>query len=404
MADKVGALKKAAGGAAALPAALLAPAVLRTAYNVLDCKRREKRAALKEMLEGEAYPANLERSDAPRDMAVIMERIREIPMSPKSYGGVLSTLLFALPDMLPMLLETRKSTAGKLYRYPPDFRQVEVVSDDGTPLSAVAGIHRDGRPRPALIMVHGLFGSKNLWFSQQVALAAYYGWGYNAMALDLRLFGESKKLSDAPGTGGWKEGRDILACARYLKSLPEVTSVAAMGGSMGAASCMLAAAQDEERLLDGGIIAWHGYGDIASQIKFISTTPRPWEPFAAAYLFFMGCFHLTLGEDARRWGDFEKYLLEHCAAYYGISPGELLEKSSPAARLAEVKVPLLAINSDDDPIVPREQGELLEREAAANPMTQVLRYPVGGHCAFAVVDKRWMAQVVRSFYDYWAWI
>ncbi len=397
-------LKKTAGAAALSGAAVLAPALMRTAWNVLELRRREKKAELRELLKGEAYPRHLERRDAPRDMAVVMERIEEIPMNPRRLNGTLSTLLFALPDMLPMMLETRPSTCGKLYRYPPEFRPITVYSEDGTPLSTVVGIHRDGRPRPALIMVHGLFGSKNLWFSQQVVLSAYYGWGYNAMALDLRFFGESKKLSDAPGTGGWKEGQDILACAKYLKSLPEVTSVAAMGGSMGAASCILAAAQDSQGLLDGGIIAWHGYGDIDSQISYISTMPRPWEPYAAAYLFFMGCFHLTLGRQARRWHDFRGYLLEHCASYYGVPPEELLQKSSPAAALEKVKAPLLAINSDDDPIVPPMQGDALQEAAAGNPMTRVLRYPVGGHCAFAVVDRRWMGEVVRTFYDYWAWI
>lgn len=399
-----GLLRKSAKIAALSALTPLIPAAARTAWNVLELRRKEKGAELRELLEGEAYPRHLERKDAPRDMEVIMEKIREIPMNPRNLSGTLSTLLFALPDMLPMLLETRPSTCGKLYRYPPEFRPLTVRSEDGTPLSAVVGIHRDGRPRPALIMVHGLFGSKNLWFSQQVVLSAYYGWGYNAMALDLRFFGESKKLSDAPGTGGWKEGQDVLACARFLKSLPEVTSVAAMGGSMGAASCMLAAAQDAEGLLDGGVIAWHGYGDINSQINYISTMPKPWEPYATAYLFFMGCFHLTLGREARQWHDFRRYLLERSASYYGVSPDELLRFSSPADHLSRVRVPLLAINSDDDPIVPSEQGQTLERAATGNGYVRVLRFPVGGHCAFAVVDRRWMSEVVRSFYDYWAWV
>jgi pimeloyl-ACP methyl ester carboxylesterase len=397
-------VKLLAGAAALGGAAVLSPAVYCTARNAMILRRREREAEAREMLRGEAYPSHLEKQGTPRDMATITGRIKEIPMHPKPYGGVVSTLLFALPDAIPMLSECRKATAGKVYRYPADFKRIEISSEDGTPISAVVGIHKDGRPRPALIMVHGLFGSKNLWFSQQVVLAAYYGWGYNAMAIDLRFFGESKKYSDAPGTGGWKEGQDILAAARYLKSLPEVTSVGAMGGSMGAASTMLAAAQDPEHLLDGGTIAWHGYGDIGSQIRFISTRPGLREPFFGAYLFFQGCLGLTLGKDARRWPDFESYLFDHCASYYGITPEELLEKSSPAAQLHRVEVPFLAINSDDDPIVPAEQGEILEKAAASNPWTEVLRYPVGGHCAFAVVDKVWMAKVVRSFYDYWAWI
>ena len=129
-------------------------------------------------------------------------------------------------------------------------------------------------------MVHGLFGSKNHWFSQQVVLGAHYGWGYNVMAIDLRFFGESKLYSDAPGTGGWKEGQDIIAAARYLKSMDEVTSVAVMGGSYGGAAAMCAAYQSEPKdLLDGGIISWCGYGDVEPQVKYISKTPMPWEPF-----------------------------------------------------------------------------------------------------------------------------
>ncbi len=388
----------------ALGCGTLAPLIYSTARTALVSRARERRAREREQLEGERYPAHISSREKERTMEEVSVLIEDIPMRPRSRGGVVPTILFSLPDVIPMLLACRKGSAGLVYRYPPSFEKVVVESEDGTPLPAMVGLHRDGRPRPALIMVHGLFGTKNLWFSQQVALSAYYGWGYQALALDLRFFGESKKLSNAPGTGGWKEGQDILAAARYLKSLPQVTSVGVMGGSMGAASAVLAAAQDRDRLLDGGVIAWHGYGDVESMVRFISTPPWPWEPFISVYPFFKACFYLTLGREGLIYRNFEEYMINRSCEYYGIRAEELWEKSSPAFHLQNVRVPTLLINSDNDPVIPSEQADLLGKEAQGNEWIKALRFPVGGHCAFAWVDKRWMGDVVRTFYDYWAWL
>ncbi len=382
----------------------LFPLLYSTAKTAWGLRIKEDKALESERMEGEAYPAHLSARDEKRTMEEVTALIEDIPMRPRSQGGVIPTILFSLPDIIPMLLACRKRTAGLVYRYPPAFERITIESEDGTPLPAVVGLHKDERPRPALIMVHGLFGSKNLWFSEQVALSAYYGWGYQALALDLRFFGESKKLSSAPGTGGWKEGQDILAAARYLKSLPLVTSVGVMGGSMGAASAMLAAAQDREGLLDGGVIAWHGYGDVESMVRFISTPPWPWKPFFSVYPFFKACFYLTLGREGLIYRNFESYMINHSCEYYGVKPEELWEKSSPALHLHEVNAPTLIINSDNDPVIPSEQAELLEKEARGREWVKMLRFPVGGHCAFAWVDRKWMSHVVRTFYDYWAWL
>ena len=65
------------------------------------------------------------------------------------------------------------------------------------------------RPGPGLIVVHGLFTSSRFDYVRQIAVRAYYEWGFNVAAIDLRSFGMTELTSTAPSTAGWKEGEDI---------------------------------------------------------------------------------------------------------------------------------------------------------------------------------------------------
>lgn len=381
----------------------ISPAVAATVFHSRSLRKKRAESILKEHKSGQRYPDLPVADIGQRNMPDIMERLSGIPFNPKPYGGLTSTLLFSLTDVIPMMLETRKSTCGKVFRYPDPFKKVVLHSEDDTPLCAVIAIHDDGRPRPAILMVHGLFGSKNIWFSQQVVLSAYYGWGYNVMALDLRFFGESKLYSESPGTGGWKEGQDIIAAVKHLKSMREVTSVGVMGGSYGAAAAMCAAYQSEPKdLIDGGIISWGGYGYVLDQVGYISKMPKPWKPFFPVYLYFMSCFAATLGKKVLEFRRFEDLLLRHSASYYEVGPDAILHNSSAALHFDEIRVPTLVINADDDPVIPASQSAFMADRAEDNPWIEVWRMPRGGHCAFAVVDKKWMGDVARTFFNYWA--
>ena len=92
-------------------------------------------------------------------------------------------------------------------------------------------------PDPALIVVHGLFTSSRFDYVRQIAVRAFYEWGFNVAALDLRSFGMTELTSPAPSTAGWKEGLDILALAAYMKELGS-TSVGALGISLGGSSVL----------------------------------------------------------------------------------------------------------------------------------------------------------------------
>ena len=115
---------------------------------------------------------------------------------------------------------------------------------------------RSRRPRgPSLIVVHGLFTSSRFDYVRQIAVRAFYEWGFNVAALDLRSFGMTELTSPAPSTAGWKEGLDILALARYMKELG-ATSVGALGISLGGSSVLNACDEEETpTVLDGGILA-----------------------------------------------------------------------------------------------------------------------------------------------------
>ena len=99
------------------------------------------------------------------------------------------------------------------------------------------GAPRGSRAGPGLIVVHGLFSSRRFDYVRQIAVRAYYEWGFNVLALDLRSFGLTNLTSQAPTTVGWKEGEDVVAAGRYLKQLG-ATTVGALGISLGGSSVL----------------------------------------------------------------------------------------------------------------------------------------------------------------------
>ncbi|MBC7230945.1 MAG: alpha/beta fold hydrolase [Actinobacteria bacterium] len=340
--------------------------------------------------------------DIPATLDEVMRRLDGIPFRPRPLGGRASTAAGFAADALPMLLDTRRATACRLYPYPRSFRSVTFPSLDGTPLAGRMALHADGRPRPGLVFCHGLFGSKNHNYIRSVAVKAHRDWGYNVLALDTRGFGESRYLSEAMVTGGWKEGEDVVAAARYLGSFSQVTSVGVSGYSMGAAAAMIAAGMDGGEHITGGVLAWNGTSDTRGMIAFISRAPKPWEPFFVAYPLFKACLVLKLSgwrgyENIR---DFTSMLSAACE-YYRLDEEEAYRKASPGSYVAGIRIPTVHIHAQDDPIVPVREAEMNREAAGDNPCFRVWILPRGGHCAFMAVDNAWYEGVLREFFGAW---
>jgi len=341
--------------------------------------------------------------DNDRSLSEVMQTLKEIPFKPRPFGGRVSTSIGFTPDVFPMLLDTQPQTACKLYPYPSCFRKVTFPSLDGTPLAGMLALHEDSKPRPGLVFCHGVFGSKNHHYIRSMTVKAFRDWDYNVLSLDTRGFGESRYLSDAMITGGWKEGEDVAAAARFLDSFSLVTTVGLSGWSMGAASSMIAAGLDGGEHVTGGVLAWNGTSDARSIISHISKFPMPWQPFFLMYPVFKACLVLKLRgwEGYASGGDFPTMFSAACD-YYGVDKDETYLKASPASYVAGIRIPTVHIHAKDDPIVPVEHAEKNLEKSQGNPHFDAWILKRGGHCAFMAVDNCWYERVLREFFDAWA--
>jgi predicted alpha/beta-fold hydrolase len=269
-----------------------------------------------------------------------------------------------------------------------------------------------------VVFCHGLLGSKSTNYIVKAALDAFTAWGYNVLVPDLRNSGESKRFSDSPSTGGWKEGQDILCACRFLGEMEQVTSVAAVGYSMGAGAVINAAYQcGQYPYITGGAIAWSGYASMEQMVSHISRRPPAGEPFFPFYVIFAYLYGMRRMEirrylqeegdrthpDGRPYSpDFWRYIRDIAAPHYGLSEEKIYILSSPAEFISRVEVPLLVVHAEDDPVCPVEEMEELRRAAGGNPNVDIWVLPTGSHCAFDGFDRRWYRSVLRGFLDYWA--
>src|SRR6266508_5394588 len=186
-----------------------------------------------------------------RSMEALMRDLRAIPEN--LHHSDFAELRKGFADISNFVVAQHREGAVIGYRYPGQFKDHIVEGADGERIAASIALQEAARP--SLIVVHGLFTSSRFDYVRSIAVRAYYEWGFNVAALDLRSFGMTELTSPAPSTGGWKEGLDILALARYLKTLG-ATSVGALGISLGG-GCVVNASHYDETVdpLDGGILS-----------------------------------------------------------------------------------------------------------------------------------------------------
>ena len=121
----------------------------------------------------------------------------------------LAELRRGLADLSTFVLSQLRETSGLGYSYPAQFTDHVFEGADGERIAASIAVHDS--PRPALIVVHGLFTSRRFDYVRQIAVDAYYEWGFDVAAVDLRSFGLTNYTSAAPSSAGWKEGEDLVA-------------------------------------------------------------------------------------------------------------------------------------------------------------------------------------------------
>jgi predicted alpha/beta-fold hydrolase len=335
-----------------------------------------------------------------RSMDALMSELTSIPHH--LHPSRTAELRKGLNDWAPFVLAQHRHTVGWGYSYPRQFRHDYFEGADGERIAAMVALH--DADRPGLIVVHGLFSNRLFDYVREIAVRAYFDWGFNVAAVDLRSFGVTELLSHAPSTAGWKEGEDIVHAGRHLQRLG-ATSVGAVGISLGSASVLCATdLPGAEEALSGGVLAICGPADTRRAAARLSRRVPRTHPAYPVNRFFAAMLRSRVR--AGNWPEEIDTLVEPidaiAAPYFGVSAEEIWERSSPRNHIAGARVPVLVLHSEDDFIVPVEHARILDEAKGDNELVRVWIVPGGSHAAFDVLDPRWTYAVYRTFFERWA--
>jgi predicted alpha/beta-fold hydrolase len=305
-----------------------------------------------------------------------------------------------LADISTFVLTQSHDGATLGYGYPRQFREMTFDTADGVRIAASVALQ--DVPRPGLIVVHGLFTTRRFDYVREPAVRAFFDWGFNVAAVDLRSFGLTGLMNEAPSSGGWKEGEDLIAVAEQLKDLG-ATSVGALGISLGASSVLNASHPDGAEALDGGIIAVSPPADVGNATERLSRDlPLKHPGYALNYGFRAMLLSRVRGSG---WPDvtlLSEALDKVSAAYYGLDVEEIQRRSSAVNHIPGARVPVLVLHPEDDHVIPVRHAEMLAEAAAGNDLVRVWKLAGGGHGALDAIDKRWTYSVYRNFFERWA--
>ena len=335
-----------------------------------------------------------------RSMDALMADLDAVPR--ELHASRTAELRKGLADWAPFVLAQHRHSTSFGYAYPSQFRHVNFHGADGVPISATLALHEG--ERPGLIVVHGLFSTSMFDYVREIAVRAFYDWGFNVAAVDLRSFGLTDMMSDAPSTGGWKEGEDIVAAGRWMLALGS-TSAGALGISLGGSSVLNAASvEGAEEALSGGILAVCAPSDTRRAAERLSRQVPFRHPAYPMTKFFQALLVSKVRNG--RWPDHIRGLVEPIEAisapYYGVTADEIWERSSARNSIHEARVPVLALHSTDDQVIPVEHARMLAEAAAGNDLVRSWIVPAGQHAAFDAIDERWTYSVYRGFFERWA--
>lgn len=362
------------------------------------------------------------------------ECISRLPLhefAPLPIDGYTSTGVRALPELAVMYFDTGRRLRGRLHHYPRHFHETVIPGAGGVPISAMLGLHHPKLRRPGLVVVHGLMNSKRQDLVRIVTLRAFYEWGFNVCAIDMRGFGRSAELSSAATAAGGLEAEDVMAVVRYLRSFNHCSSIGLLGFSLGGGAVLNCAAhKDAEALIDGGVFAVSPPVDLEAALNRFEHPPADHEHLMT-YHFFRYLLNRQLAHsEIMKWyqkeqmrkarsapakvDSFSSFMREIVVELYLKNKRRtekdaeammdlLLRVSNPRRALTRLKVPTFILHAKDDPLCQIEGNDIafMARVANANPDFRFHVTELGGHTAYVVVHPSWFYRVVKNYFTYW---
>lgn len=263
-----------------------------------------------------------------------------------------------------------------LQSQPAGFEEVETTSDDGTRLCAHLLACCPDSPR-WLVFSHGFADNwrAGLTFSRRLAEA-----GFNLLLVDMRAHGRSG--GEWVGAG-WLDRRDLVAWSRWVVGRAGTGArIALMGISMGAASSVMASAEQDLPEQVCACVSDSAYTDFwNTAINVVSTGSLGTQPMPA---------HPTV--------DLARLLLRLRRGGYDIA------LSRPVDAIAHSRVPVLIVHGEDDKVVPPHMADELAAAAggaAAGEGHGLEKFPAAGHCCAVFADPGRYWDAVLAFLGRW---
>lgn len=338
-------------------------------------------------------------------LAGLWRALSDLPLDARDESGFTSTARVVKGDAWRKQADQVPELAGR-GPLPPGWELVdgEPMGAGRAPLHAL--LHPPAPGRPIVVVVHGLYDSKQ---SRYVRLAAeaLVGGGCGVVVPDMRWHGCLLSREWLPALGR-EESLDLLAWARWIGRRHRGHPVGLLGFSLGALAVLHALGSAEApAVLAAGGIAVSPPAALHRVASALDVAPR----FADAGLdvFVLDLFQRFLrlrmaalgiaGDAARPFTRFLGWLAEQPAlAGPGVDGDRLLDLGEPAAPLAACRCPCLLLSARNDPVFGEGAAVQLALEAQGNPYVHLLETPGGGHIGQLGTYPQWMAEVLRLFF------
>ena len=212
--------------------------------------------------------------------------------------------------------------------------------------------------RPSVVFIHGSGLAKGLWRHQVDALSAHL----NPVALDLPGHGES----DAPALASVEEY--AARVMRFIEAL-QLPQPVPCGLSLGGAIA-LQMLLDYPRRLAGGILVGTG-ARLRVHAAILEALEKDYDGFTGDMAFY--------GVSAKTNIDRIAPLMEMAAACRPATcrrDFDACDRFDVMNRLAEIKLPVLIVNGEEDPLTPPKYSDYLEQQIARAHRISV---PDAGH-------------------------
>ena len=283
-----------------------------------------------------------------------------------------------------------------------------VVADDtgGAPLRGF--IHPPLAEHPIVLLVHGLFDSKESRYIRIVAESFAAG-GFGVLVPDMRWHGELLS-ADLPATLGIVEGADLMAWGAWL-ARDDPSPIGLVGFSLGALDVIHALARP------GGSEIFRAGGIVFSPPANLERTRRLLDVPASLFElgmegFLIGFFQQALAQRMRDLipadelalrasspGLFTRFL-EWLAPRMSLTgPEELLRLADPKAKLTDCRRPLLMVTNANDPIYRSPTAPDLAAASAENAWVRAIETPCGGHIGQLGCYPEWCAGLFGRFFS-----